>query len=66
MGAMGPCNCVNAEHNGYDDKGRPCPYGMPSDAMLRALIIGQRALADVLQAVGQNPMMRAMLPAGLI
>lgn len=47
---------------GTDEKGRPMVETMTDREILKELLETMRALADVLQAVGESPMAAAMMP----
>lgn len=48
-----------------DSKGRLYPEVMSDSDMLREILETMRGVADALEELGQNPMLRAMIPGGL-
>ncbi len=49
-----------------DSRGRPVVDSMSDSELLRELVTGQRAVMDTVEAALDNPMVRMMLPPGLI
>lgn len=45
-----------------DDKGRPAVNTMTDRALQEETLVLLRTLIDVLEQIGSNPMMRAMMP----
>lgn len=55
-----------AERQGTDEKGRPLVETMTTHDMMREMVENMRGLADMLEEIGKNPMVKAMMPKGLV
>ncbi len=49
-----------------DSRGRPVVESMTDNELLCELVIGQRTIMDAIEAAMDNPMLRMMIPPGMI
>jgi hypothetical protein len=49
-----------------DEKGRIALHLMSERELMEESVTSMRALADVLESIGQNPMLKAMMPKGML
>ena len=63
---MDEYRAVSAERMGTDDKGRPLVETMTEHDLLQETVLSLRGLGDVLEEIGKNPMLKAMMPKGLV
>lgn len=49
-----------------DAKGRTLPEAMTERDLLEEMVLNMRGLADMLEEIGKNPMLKAMMPKGLM
>jgi len=63
---MDEYRAASGEERGKDDKGRDMVETMTDRELLKESVVLLRAFGDALETLGQNPMLKAMMPKGLV